>query len=133
MSIISRPPNCCKSIFFAVGAEDQKFKLAQVIALGYNCFSFGNLSKMNHLINVLKSGYNYTRTNEDGTTENILVAPNRYMISAAKALEQVIRANEQLLQIAQNNQKITESLQYDIDSYRNTIKNLEAEIAKTKV
>lgn len=61
--------------------------------------------EINHLIQVLKHGYNYTRTNEDGSTDNVLVAPNKHMLRAAEvitqldaSLRQCVRLNIELQQ-----------------------------------
>lgn len=73
--------------------------------------------EINHLIQVLKHGYNYTRTNEDGSTDNVLVAPNKHMLRAAEVITQL---DASLRQCVRLNIKLQQ--RYD---------NLEAQIQHT--
>lgn len=85
---------------------------------------------MQHLIQVLKHGYAYDRINEDGSTQQVLVAPNRYMISAAKEIEVLInRLNTvgEALEVERN--RVTE-LEAQAAKYRQTIKRLENDTAR---
>lgn len=51
--------------------------------------------EINHLIHILKHGYQYERTDTFGEPYNVMVPPNKYMIKAAAAIEAL---NKNLIQ-----------------------------------
>lgn len=83
---------------------------------------------MQSLIQILKSGYAYNRTKDDGSLEQVLVAPNKYMISAAKELERVYAAYNFTTTALDHERYITQQLYMDCENYRRTIKELEGAI-----
>lgn len=62
----------------------------------------------NHLIHILKHGYQYQHTDEAGETHNTLVAPNKYMIKAAAAIEAL---NKNLIQTYVINKDLVRQLE----------------------
>lgn len=80
---------------------------------------------MQSLIQILKSGYAYNRTKEDGSTEQVLVAPNKYMISAAKELEHIHTVYKTMLYELERERHLNLQLHEDCEKYRKTIKGLE--------
>lgn len=80
---------------------------------------------MQSLIQILKSGYAYNRTKDDGSLEQVLVAPNKYTISAARELERSNQVCQQLANALDAERILTQQLYADITMYRKTIKELE--------
>ncbi len=64
--------------------------------------------EINHLVHTLKHGYQYQHTDEAGETHNTLVAPNKYMIKAAAAIEAL---HQNLRQVAKINQDLVRQLE----------------------
>lgn len=86
------------------------------------------------LIQILKNGYQYSVTEDDGVRQ-VLVPPNKHMIAAASGLVQLIEKTEQ--QDKMNNTLYAQLLaaHESCEKYQETIKNLEKELndAKTKI
>lgn len=88
---------------------------------------------MEQLIQILLTGYSYTAMDNDGNAITMHSPPNKYMISAGRALKQIITSNQRL-QIAHDQAHVTiTGLMHDCEKYRETIKQLESKIAETKV
>lgn len=83
---------------------------------------------MQSLIQILKSGYGYDRTKEDGTREHVLVAPNKYMISAARTMEHLERTIAGLSQTLDQERALNQQLHDDCVKYRKTIEEQNATI-----
>ena len=58
------------------------------------------------LLHHLKHGYGYTATQESGEPFQVLNPPNKYMLQAAKVLEQVLPELERLNQLAIQNSQL---------------------------
>ena len=69
---------------------------------------------LNHLFNNLKHGYQYTKTLEDGTQENVLVAPNKYMLKAADVIQHLDTQLRQVVALNQQLQKRYDDLEAQI-------------------
>lgn len=80
---------------------------------------------MNNLIEILKNGYGYDHTTEDGTVQRVLVPPNKYMIAAAKELLHMNEVLQRLNTAIEQERAINMLLHDDCDRYRKTIKELE--------
>lgn len=83
-----------------------------------------------HLIQVLKHGYGYDRTNDDGSIEHVLVAPNKYMISAAKEIETLIGHLNNVGHSLEVERARVQELESMAIQYRQTIKRLEDDAAR---
>ena len=86
------------------------------------------------LIQILKNGYQYSVTEEDGTRQ-VLVPPNKYMIAAAEGLSTLIQEIEQRNKVNNTLYAQLMSVHEECEKYQETIKNLEKELndAKTKI
>ena len=80
---------------------------------------------MNNLIEILKGGYGYDHTAEDGTVKRTLVPPNKYMIQAATELVRQHEIIQRLNTAVEQERAINVLLQDECDRYRETIKRLE--------
>lgn len=77
--------------------------------------------QINLLINVLKNGYQYSHTKEDGTAENVLVPPNKYMIAGAMAIEALHTSLQQSI-------KLNTDLTNQLEASYKELQNAEAPI-----
>ena len=80
---------------------------------------------MQTLIQILKSGYGYDRVKEDGTKEHVLVAPNKYMITAARTMEYMERSLDAQGRALEQERKFSADLYDNCVKYRKTIEELE--------
>ena len=83
---------------------------------------------MNNLIEILKGGYGYDHTAEDGTVKRTLVPPNKYMIQAATELVRMHEILQRLNTAVEQERAINALLHDECNQYRATIAKLTKEL-----